>query len=140
MNDREPYDSDHPTFTDAFGDEPQIALSDVAKSLNRNLLVLRRWTRTDPPRFRFWREPVYPHKIYVPLSEVAVIGALPRGSGNVPKPWRTRAANLARRGAITFLTPEQQHEALDLVPNSQTTNQDGSITVKELEHPSFTDD
>lgn len=136
MTRTEAYDS-HPTFADTFGSEPQIALADVARSLKRNLEVMRRWTNETPPRFRFWREPIYPHKIYVPLSEVAVIAAIPRGSGNIPKPWRTRLANLERKGTITFLTEEQQHAALEMVPNSQTTNQDGSITIRELRTPSF---
>lgn len=143
MTSSDSYYNDHPTWSDVFGDEPQIALSDVAKSLGRNLEVLRRWTRGQNPRFRFWKEPNYPHKVYVPLSEVPVISRIPKGKGNRPAPWKTRAARLARERNLNLnFTQEETNRALTeegqepFFP-ARATISDGTTTVEETESPKF---
>ena len=126
-------------FNDVFPNQTPITLAQIAKDLDRNLVVLQRWARQG--RFRNMLDTtLHPHQRLVPLSEIALIAAIPRGSGNTPKPWKTRAAKLLREGHIHLLSQDQQDTALDQSALKYVAQPDGSYAVTPLARPSFIED
>lgn len=123
------------SFHEAFPGETPVTLKEVAQKLDRNIVVLRRWALQN--RFRHVLDTTGKPVILVPKSEIGLIAFMPKGKGSAPKPWKTRAARMAREGKITMLTEEQQVEATEMVPTRQTQDEDGSIHLHLLERPKF---